>query len=501
MRSSNYLKISLLLCLCLASYWAKAQGHWIFLADKCAQDQNYFDASLCPDYLIQLEQKGIATNRQSRWLNALFIEQVQLAAALSFDFVVHSEASLNYLLTESEINEDFDYGAGDWPAEMIRLDSLHRLGYTGKGVDIAVFDGGFRNLDSIAGFDSLRLQGRLIAHRDFSLNKPLGFDQSAHGMQVMSILAANQRDSLVGTAPHANYVLARTEVSGSETHQEEFNWVSAMEWADSIGVDIIHSSLGYSLFDSLQGDYSYADMDGETTIITIAAELAASRGILISNSAGNSGNDPWFYITAPCDGPNVLCVGAVDSFRNKPQFSSFGPSSDGRIKPDVMALGVRNTIYTPEGILRTGSGTSFSGPVIAGAVACLMQAHPSRSAREIMDAVIQSADRFNSPDSAYGHGIPDFVKADSILQANLSQQTLTQLSLKVYPNPSTDQIRVQCEPGSQFKIFNTEGRVLDEGRFENVLNFYSLENLPEGGYYLLLEHKGSVARTKFLKFN
>ncbi len=477
-----------------------AQEHWIFLDSKCSPEESYFDAPICEDYLVELAQADIPIDKQSRWLNALSIDQKHLSQALSFPFVVHSQSQSRYRKSEWELQSDFDYGAGDWPANMIGLDSLHRMGFTGKGVTIAVFDGGFNNLDSIGGFDSLRFDGRIIAHRDFALNKPLGFDQSAHGMQVMSTMAANQKDSLIGTAPHANYVLARTEVSGSETHQEEFNWINAMEWADSIGVDIIHSSLGYSLFDSLQGDYSYADMDGETTIITIAAELAASRGILITNSAGNSGNDPWYYITAPCDGPNVLCVGAVDSFENKPQFSSFGPSSDGRVKPDVMALGVRNTIYTPQGNLRTGSGTSFSGPVIAGAVACLMQAHPNKSNREIMDAVIQSADRFENPDSAYGYGIPDFRVADSILQSSASSVVIQNLNIKVYPNPSQGLIKVQCEPGSHYQLLCSDGRLVDEGVFHNFLNFYPLREQAVGHYILRLEKDGKIGVTTLFKY-
>ena len=500
MRSNKFWKISWLFLAVLSPTLASAQSHWIFLADKCAAEQDYFDAPLCADYLDVLDEHGVSTAQQSRWLNAISIPADQVETALQFPFVVHVSRAGSYQIQEEALAEDFAYGAGDWPTDMIRLDSLHRLGYTGKGVTIGVFDGGFRNLDSIAGFDSLRTQGRLIAHRDFSLNKPLGFNQSAHGMQVMSIMAAHQEDSIIGTAPHANYILARTEVSGSETHQEEFNWINAMEWADSIGVDIIHSSLGYSLFDSLQGDYAYADMDGETTIITIAAELAASRGILISNSAGNSGNDPWFYITAPCDGPNVLCVGAVDSFRNKPLFSSFGPSSDGRVKPDVMALGVRNTIYTPEGNLRTGSGTSFSGPVIAGAVACLMQAHPNRSAREIMDAVIQSADRYQNPDSAYGFGIPDMVKADSLLRITLSRSQPMPLSLKVYPNPSSDIVRIQCSPGSNYQLLSTDGQIIDEGKLANVLNFYPLDHLASGTYILRIEYRGAYAATSIIKY-
>lgn len=480
---------------------ASAQDHWVFFKDKCPTDKisDYFHTPICPEYLESLKQLGVHIKGQSKWLNAVLLNEQDLKKLSNSDYIVTTQALGKYKVEQLSENEIFPYGEGDWQLQLIGIDSLHRKGYTGKGVTIGVFDGGFYNLDSIPGFDSLWVNAQIKAAYDFVDNDSLSFDESAHGMQVMSLLGAQYNDSLVGSAPHANYVLARTEKTGSETHQEEFNWVKAMEWADSVGVDIIHSSLGYSLFDTLQGDYSYQDMDGNSTIITIAAEQAASRGIFITNSAGNSGNDPWRYITAPCDGANVLCVGAVDSFGTKGSFSSFGPSADGRVKPDVMAMGVRNTVYTPNGILRRGSGTSFSGPIIAGGVACLMEAHPAASNAEIYDAIIRSCDRYNTPDSAYGYGIPDLVAADSILYKTLSTQTREELQISISPNPAETQLKVVAPPYAKYTIYNMNGHVVSEAVFNNWYNFIDVQFLDQGMYILEVTSNGKRASQRFIK--
>jgi subtilisin family serine protease len=306
---------------------------------------------------------------------------------------------------------------------------------------------------------------------------------------------------MVGAAPGATFVLARTEDTRSETHLEELNWLNAMEWADSVGVDIIHSSLGYSLFDSLQGDYSYQDMDGRSTIITLAAERAAKRGIFITNSAGNSGNDPWFYITAPCDGKNVLCVGAVDSFKQVTNFSSRGPSADGRIKPDIVAMGGRNTIPNGEGILRRGSGTSFSGPLVAGLVACLKGAHPDKSNGQVFEAILRSSDNYTMPNNEYGYGVPDALKADSILKEMpiLSINEIEQLEAMVYPNPVIDVLTIRTEPGATYTLIDAQGKQAKQGTLHNLINFVNVQSLTDGVYYIEVRKDDQFTSVKVLK--
>ncbi|MEZ4687971.1 MAG: S8 family serine peptidase [Bacteroidia bacterium] len=254
-----------------------------------------------------------------------------------------------------------------------------------------------------------------VAWWDFVDNDSTVFREDDHGTNVMSTIGANLPGEMVGMAPHATFILARTEDAGSETKQEEHNWVAALEWADSIGVDVIHSSLGYSEFDQGIGDYTYDDMDGNTAVITRAADLAARKGIIVTTSAGNEGSGSWHYITAPCDGDSVLCAGAINKRYRPSSFSSWGPSSDGRVKPDVTALGSRTTVASRRNYITASDGTSFSGPLIGGLVTCLVQAHPDRSNIDIIEAVRMSGDQYNAPDDRFGYGVPDAAFADSLL--------------------------------------------------------------------------------------
>jgi len=466
---------------------AEAQSSvWVYFSDKCSTEKDYFKSEVCAHYLIELELRNVQVIGTSKWLNAACISSKDIEIVADLSFVSHIEQLGQYVSDEEKIDEDFSYGNSDWQIEMMDLHSYHQLGNTGDGVRLALFDGGFYKVDSLPIFNSLWDNNQIIASYDFVRNDTLNWRESAHGMQVLALAGIDYPDSMVGASPGADFILARTEDTRSETHLEELNWLRAMEWADSVGVDIIHSSLGYSRFDSLQGDYQYQDMDGQSTLITIAAQKAAERGIFITNSAGNSGNVPWFYITAPCDGKDVLCVGAVDSFRNVTDFSSRGPSADERIKPDVTAMGGSNTIPNRDGILRTGSGTSFSGPLVAGLVACLKGAHPYKSNDQIFEAILQSADRYSNPNNEYGHGIPNALRADSVLMTMpvLGASQVLELQVLIYPNPTSDYMKIQTAPGSKFNLTDVQGKVLREGRLENWVNFLDMQGLPKGFYYV-----------------
>ena len=488
MKLKKSLRTSLgLLCLiCFGS--TSAQSYWVYFKDKCDNSStDYFDQNVCPEYVQAFSNYKV--HGASRWLNALCVDLPDTFGIERWSFVqriVKTSTGRNEALAQAN---DYAYGPSDYQVEMMRLDSLHRKGINGKGVLLALFDGGFMKVDSIPIFDSIRDQGRIIATYDFVKDSVLSFRESRHGMQVMALAGGQLEDSIVGAAPGVGFVLARTEDTESERHVEEFNWIRAMEWADSLGVDIIHSSLGYSLFDSLEGDYSYQDMDGRSTIITLAAERAAARGIFVTNSAGNSGNKPWRYITAPCDGKHVLCIGAVDSFEQLAEFSSVGPTADGRIKPDVVAMGHRATVPDEFGRMVRGSGTSFSGPLVAGLVACLIQAHPNKSNQQIFDAILQSADRFQNPDTMYGYGIPDAVLADSILSSWPDfVRTLATPSQRpnIYPNPTQGWLTVEGGIGCPYEVIQHNGATVLHGRFSNWINFIDLRGLMPGIYYLRL---------------
>ena len=290
-------------------------------------------------------------------------------------------------------------------------------------MQIAVIDAGFINADILPAFDSLWINNQILGQRDFVDGDNWVLDAHTHGMVILSILGANLPNELMGSAPKANYWLLRSEDAGSEYRIEEENWVSAAEFADSAGVDVINTSLGYSTFDDTLQNYNYKDMDGRTTRISRGAVKAASKGILVVVSAGNERNKLWKYITAPADADSILAVGAVDEFGTLASFSSVGPSSDGRIKPDVAAQGV-GTVAQGLGGLIGCNGTSCSSPVIAGLAACLWQANKQMSNVEIIEMIKQSSSQYQNPDTLTGYGLPNFANALSQIGADLPYSSI-----------------------------------------------------------------------------
>lgn len=337
----------------------------------------------------------------------------------------------NELLKGITSGLSYDYGQAYNQIDMLNGIALHDLGFDGTGMTIAILDAGFTNANTIAAFDSLWMNNRILGYKDFAapLNPDI-FGSHSHGTSVLSTMGANLPGEMVGTAPKANYWLLRSEDGATEYLIEELNWASAAEFADSVGVDIINSSLGYTTFDDPGQDHSYPDMDGNTTPITIAADLAASKGILVVNSAGNSGNDSWHYIGAPADGDSVFTIGAVNSSGNYASFSSTGPTYDERFKPNVVAQGQGSTIISAwSGNVTSGNGTSFSSPITAGMVACLWQAHPEKSNMEVMEAIQQSATQAINPDSLLGYGIPDYYLANELLSQPIIHEILLDIKL------------------------------------------------------------------------
>ncbi len=315
---------------------------------------------------------------------------------------------------------------------------LHQSGFTGKDIVIAVLDAGFHNADLIESLHPLRQRGGIIATRDFVSGSDYVYSYHTHGTSVLSILAGTLPGIINGTAPGAGYLLLRSEDDESEYPVEEDYWAAAAEYADSAGADIITSSLGYFTFDDPSMDYSFREMDGNTAFITRAANVAASKGILVVNSAGNERNKEWVRIIAPSDGDNVLGVGAVKQDLTISDFSSAGYSSDGQVKPDVVAPGVLLPMQSQPGLWYKGSGTSFSCPVISGLCATLMQAVPSSSPAEIIDALHKSSDRYNSPDTLYGYGLPDFLRALGYLEELNTYKP--EVMMTAGPNPFFDEV-------------------------------------------------------------
>jgi serine protease AprX len=479
-------KIIISFAIVLSNLFVQAQSKWLYLHP----DSNDIEA-----YTLTLENCGFNTYGYSRWEHAM-AGNGEIAA---HDFIIKTVPFGKYNLKKSEFKStSFQYGRGDWQLKMLGLDSFHKLGYTGKGVTIALMDVGYYKVDSFAAFDSLWKNNQIKYWYDFVDNDSTVFNAGSHGMSVLSLIGGNIPDSLVGAAPDANFILMRTEDEATEKHIEEFNWIRAMEKADSLGADIIHSSLGYSLFDTLEGDYTYFDMDGKSTFITRATDEAFKRGMFVTNSAGNSGEQPWKYITAPCDGKFVLCIGAVDSNEVKAGFSSFGPSADNRVKPEVMAMGAKATIINGQGYVATGNGTSFSGPIMAGFVACLKQAHPKVENYRLYLAIIQSADRYSTPDSAYGYGIPNILRADSILKVMATIKTPQKTKIRIYPNPGVAMPFIESDTRiDQYEIIDGLGKVIyqwQNGEAEN-----KLIHLDNGVYTIAVTSMNSTSLHKWVK--
>ena len=381
------------------------------------------DLPIYAPYVEEIQCKHIPILAKSRWFNALVVsasqEEIDQLNKSSFVSIITPVQFFNIQLTEATPfwEGEIDYGVAERQIEMLGLDQLHEKGFTGKGVRIAIFDGGFREAQQHKALAKLWEADKILAAYDFVRDQAdLSLSSSSHGTQVWSTIGAQIDGKLVGAAFDSDFILGVTELPATETRAEEYHWIKAMEWADSIGVDIIHSSLSYSEFDTQEDSYRFQDMDGNTTLVTRAADRAASKGIIVTTGAGNEGNDPWRRITAPCDGDSVLCVGAVDEREEIAYFSSVGPSADGQVKPDVVAMGQNTALATPGNTIRLGSGTSYSSPIVAGMAACLRQAHPTRHGADIVQAIRLSGDRYAQPDSLYGYGIPNALLADSLLR-------------------------------------------------------------------------------------
>jgi len=347
---------------------------------------------------------------------------------------------------------------------------LHDQGFSGQGMTIAILDAGFSGYKTNSAMDSVRLQGRILGEWDFVLNEPSVNEDHPHGLYCFSIIAANKPGAIVGSAPHANFWLLRTEDVFTEYPVEEQNWVVGAEFADSAGADMITSSLGYVDFDDPSYNHSYAQRNGNTTIITIGADLAAKKGMIVMNSAGNYGglaNDNKF-VSCPADGDSVVAVGATDIAGNIAAFSSWGPNGAGKIKPNIVSVGQGTTLANTAGNVSAGNGTSFSCPNMAGLILCLWQAFPEFTNMEIINAVEQSAHLYSTPNERFGYGIPNFKEAYDILfkerEIKRISNALGNQWLKAYPVPFEGNFFVALKAPktgkATFQLVDVNGRLI-----------------------------------------
>ncbi len=418
-----------LFCLALSSVaQADRQARWVFFRDKGStlappdlQPEavarrirqglpfDLHDRCVNAAYLDSLRALGLRIRYVSRWLNAASAEGPvrawQLAQQLK---CVQATVPLGRI---SRTETLVDVGQSRFQFEQLCLEELHRQGWTGQGVRIAVLDDGFWSADTHPAFADLRKSGRLLTHYDFVNREANVFNEGTHGLRVFSVMAANWAGRFRGTAPLARYDLFHTEDGRIESRIEEDYWAAAAQWADSVGASLIQSSLVYNTFDDPTTNYRRQDLDGKTATITRAAQRAASRGLLVVNSAGNEARAPWHYILPPADGDSVLAVGSVDGLGQPSRFSSVGPTYDGRIKPDVAAPGEAVPVVSASGDLGIGTGTSFAAPLVAGLAAGLLQAAPHARPMEVIEAIRRSGNRAANPDTLQGWGVPCATRA------------------------------------------------------------------------------------------
>ena len=479
------------------------------------------DLPLSKVYLDTLKNRGLKIVHTSKWLNGVTVRTpdtalVRKIAGLSFVLLVQltkpgnslKSASNKFSSEESAAYDPAKYGNALSQLTQLNGQYLHQMGYRGKNIQIAILDAGFYNADKIAAFDSLRNSNRILGTRDFVDPTSNIYAQHYHGMSVLSCMGGNIPGSLIGTAPDASYYLFRTEDVSTEYLIEEDNWVAAAEYADSLGVDVINSSLGYNQFDDSKMNHVYADMNGKTTRVARGANMAFQKGILVFASAGNEGNNVWKYIITPSDGENVIAVGAVDKNGLRAIFSSVGPAYGGAIKPNIAAMGSETCLVTSNQVVGNANGTSFSSPVLAGMGACLLQANPYCTVKQIKLAIEQSASQYSKPDSLLGYGIPDFQKADKYLKikGNFLQSEVSGWS--VYPNPFSDYLVIKNQNLSidntiTISIYSIDGVCVwtkSFGSAESII-LNDLANLPRGILIVKISSGKKEERFKLIKTN
>jgi hypothetical protein len=516
---------------------------WIYFKDKPGS-QAYFDSPLTmlsqraldrranqgialdskdiPMYQPYIDQviasTGITVKAKSKWFNCLHVNgsQANINALKLLSFVNNIDFANNSIIATKRIASKkvkakpvnktaetlitFNYGNSANQIQMLNGHLLHESNYTGTGKIIAVMDGGFPGVNTAQPFARLRDNNKILGGYDYVKRNPNFYTGISHGTSVLSLMGGFTDNALVGTAPDASYYLFITEDGASESPLELSNWVEAAEEADYLGVDIITTSLGYTTFDDTDYNFTYNDMNGTTTFISKGLDIAFSRGMICVVSAGNDGNDAWHYISAPADAVNALTIGAVKADETYATFSSQGPTFDGRVKPDVTAQGQYPYVSDASGsINNNGSGTSYSGPIVAGMVACLWQALPSKTNQQIKQLITQSADRYAAPTVEFGYGIPDFslALANGILEANASKNDFV-----VYPNPANDSISVTLSEG--FKtgnviLYTVLGQKVLEEKITTQSSVISMKSLIKGTYLYKIESNGFSKSGKIVK--
>lgn len=478
------------------------------------------DLPVSPKYVEEISPLVESIYYHSKWLNASVVvataEQVEKLSGMPFIEKVElvglgfypagqqgkneASKSLNFRI-KSKNNKAYEF-----QNDILGIPAMHGEGFNGAGIMIAVFDAGFLNTDKIPGMKHLFEEDRIVATRDFVFPGSTDvFRSDVHGTASLSVMASHEPTKLVGGAFGAHYILCITEDARSEFRIEEYNWVKGAEFADSLGVDIINSSLGYNRFDHPAMNYAPEDMDGQTAIVSQGATLAAQKGILIVSSAGNEGNGSWKTLTAPADAKGILSVGSVNNDLSRSSFSSIGPTYDGRIKPELAAFGSGVTVWRQPEEPNTSSGTSFTSPQIAALAAGLWQARPEWTLEQVILNLLRSGSLADAPDNELGFGVPNFMDAylGEILQ--IEEAGIHTLPL-VFPNPlDGNELFIQYGKENQcdFRMLTASGQVVADQKLiryssENPYEI-SLKYILPGIYVVECGENNHVEKFKLIK--
>lgn len=464
---------------------------------------NAVDTPVHQAYIDSIQRFEVVIKAKSKWLNAVHVQgtqqNIQALANVSFvDDVEFANRSLNiaakvlpvsetdtlskFELVNHRSTETFTYGQTAMQVQMIKADYLHQNNFTGQNMHIAVIDAGFPNVNTTSAFSRIRNNNQILTTYNYVTANPNVYVGNSHGTSVLSTMAGYITNQFVGTAPDAKFHLFVTEADNYEGPLEESWWVEALEKADSLGVDVVNSSLGYRTFDNSNYNYTTANMDGQTSFIARGANVALSRGMIVVNSNGNYRSSAWRIMGTPADNQNVFSVGAVDANRAIGWFSSPGPTADMRIKPDVAAMGTSVKVININSGIVTTNGTSFASPIIAGAIACFWEAFPDKTASEILNLVRQSAHLYQNPNYDMGYGIPDFELAYNQTLSLLNNKKLQHVVF--LPNPVNHNVTIKLpesiQNGTMF-LYNNQGQLVHNAIiYQNQL--LNLENLSSGIY-------------------
>lgn len=468
-------------------------------------DIDSIDLPVAKFYIDSIKSYGAKVLHPLKWHNGLIVEsnaetmqKIKQLKFVEYSELTHSNTNniSTYRKTKRRKLHNKPFSISQDQKAQIGVDALHNMGFRGQGVTIAVIDAGYKDANRMSAFDSLRNNGHLLGTHDFANQQSNIYNEHIHGTLVLSTMAANQPSSMIGTAPEADYWLLRSEIDEIESPLEIDLFCRAVEWADSAGVDLITTSLGYSQFDNSSLNYSYIDMDGITIRSSISATYAVQRGIFTVVSAGNEGSKEWHHITSPADANGVLSVGAVDSIGNFAPFSSYGPSYDGRVKPEVCARGYRASVVNTDNNVMNANGTSFACPIITGMVASLMSALPELDPNTLYDNICATASIANNPNDSMGYGIPNALQIYQLLTNTQNVDFSNSIKL----SQDSNSIRIHnLIHSSSIEIINMQGKIIYSAESVENNEQISTESLERGIYLVRIGNQEHSSVIKFIK--